>query len=120
MKQYLQGARKIHHKLDAKRMGELVIVPKLDDLRTDELRRATFLLTDEIYDAFRLKCLLEGKQLNDFARRLFAEHIEERYFKQINESRAATKKKSSTEGSNKGSKQLIGEKNETEEEIEEL
>ena len=91
-------------------------MPKLDNLKTDELRRATFLLTDEIYDAFRLKCLLEGKQLNDFARRVFCEHIEEKYFKQIKESRAKTKKKPSTNGS----KQLLGKKNNETEEIEEL
>lgn len=93
-----------------------MIMPKLDDLKTNELRRATFLLTDEIYDAFRLKCLLEGKQVNDYARRIFCEHIEEKYFKQLSESRATTKKKTDT----KGPKQLIGKKRRDYEEIEEL
>lgn len=89
---------------------------KLDNLKTDELRRTTFLLTDEIYDALKLKCLIEGKQVNDFARRIICEHIEKKYFKQLKESRANTKKESSS----KGSKQLLGKKNKDTEEIEEL
>lgn len=88
---------------------------KLDGLKTDELRRATFLLTDEIYDAFRLKCLLEGKQVNDFARRIFCEHIEEKYFKQLKESRSAMKK----ENKKNGSKQLLG-KGKKDDQVEEL
>ena len=91
-------------------------MPKLEGLKTEELRRATFLLTDEIYDAFRLKCLLEGEQANDFARRILCEHIEEKYFKQINESRALKHKESSTNGS----KQLLEKENNKTEEIEEL
>jgi hypothetical protein len=90
-------------------------VAKLDGLKTDELRRATFLLTDEIYDAFRLKCLLEGKQVNDFARRIFCEHIEEKYFKQLKESRSAMKK----ENKKNGSKQLLG-KGKKDDQVEEL
>jgi hypothetical protein len=90
-------------------------VVKLDGLTTDELRRATFLLTDEIYDAFRLKCLLEGKQVNDFARRIFCEHIEEKYFKQLKESRSAVKKESTKDGS----KQLLG-KGKKDDQVEEL
>ena len=97
-------------------MESVTIMPKLDDLKTDELRRATFLLTDEIYDAFRLKCLLEGKQVNDFARRILCEHIEKKYFKQLKESRANIKKERLTNGS----KQLLGKKNKDTEEIEEL
>ncbi|MBF8984526.1 hypothetical protein IZY60_13350 [Lutibacter sp. B2] len=91
-------------------------MPKLEGLKTDELRRATFLLTDEIYDALRLKCLLEGKQVNDFARRILCAHIDQKYFKQINENRAAKHKELSTNGS----KQLLGKQNSEAEEMEEL
>lgn len=90
-------------------------MPKLDGLKTDELRRATFLLTDEIYDAFRLKCLLEGKQVNDLARRILCEHIEEKYFKQLKESRAAVEKEKGKDQDH----QLLGKKKK-QDDIEEL
>ena len=96
--------------------GEIVAMPKLDGLKTDELRRSTFLLTDEIYDALRLKCLLEGKQVNDFTRRILCDQIEEKYFKQINENR----KERNKEANPSGEKQLIGNTNNDLEEIEEL
>ena len=52
---------------------------------TDLLVRQTYLVTDEIKRALKIKAITEGLQLNDLIRKIFTEAIEPQYFENLKE-----------------------------------